>query len=280
MKPRLALSMMYFAFLGPLNSAHAAGWTQKDGEFYGKVWQRTLIGREIFISGRTTARLPQSYQDHQLNIYGEYGLTDDWTLTLSGTPLGIATYASDPVIYTGGATVGARYALAKGRLAAAVELQMGGRPGADRRASDIIEASVAGTTRDQMTEATPSIGTAHASLEVQGGFSTSLLWISGAAGLRAFTNSALKPALFANVQAGWSSDFGLGLDLRMSLYHSTGSIDVINIYGAEQTRYLGVGVGMSYWITDNFAMNAGVDGALFASANAATPSLMLGIAFR
>ncbi|MEL7370786.1 MAG: hypothetical protein AAFN74_17835 [Myxococcota bacterium] len=260
--------------------AFAGGWTQAKGAYYVKVWDRTLIGREVFVTERTTARLQDSFQDHQINVYAEYGLTEDFTLTLNGTGLGLAIFGDEQRLYSGGGALGLRYGLAKGNLPIAVEVQLGARPSSGSLATGSVEFNRSGAIETELFDAAPSVGTGHGSLELQGGFGLPFLWMAGSAGLRGFTNGQLKPAFYIKTQIGWISAFGLVLDLHMNWYHATGAIGPINVYGAAQTRYLGFGLGASYWLTEHIGINAGFDGVFFATANAATPALLLGMEFK
>ncbi len=53
-----------------------------------------------------------------------------------------------------------------------------------------------------------------------------------------------------------------------------------NISGVGQTRYLGFGFSASAWFVPELAVTAGVDGVFYASSNAATPSIILGLESR
>ncbi len=260
--------------------AFAGGWTQPEGAYYFKVWDRTLVGRRIFVTERTTARLPDAYQDHQLNVYGEYGVTDDLTLTLNSAAVGLAVVGDESRFYTGGAGIGARYRLTRSAISTSIEVQVGARPSSGTLASGTVSVQQGADIVLKSYEAEPSVGTAHGSLELQVGYSLPFLWLTATTGVRGFTNSRLNPAVYINSQIGWISNFALVIDLHFNWYHSTGDIGPINVFGAGQTRYLGVGLGASYWFTDHVAITAGLDGVLFATANAATPSLQIGLEFK
>ncbi len=278
---RLASILAFTAlFSSPPLSAEAGPWTQPKGEYYLKLWNRTLVGRQIFVSERTTARLPENYQDHQLNVFAEYGLSNDLTLTLLGSPVGFAGFGDERRFYSGGAAAGVRYQLTGGALKTAVEVQVGGRPDSGSLGSGMVEVQREDRIEMDEFDAVPSVGAAHGTLELSVGYGLPFFWWTASTGLRAFTNSQLKPAYYLNGQIGWISDFDLVLDVHVSWYYSAGDIGPINVYGAGQTRYLGLGLGASYWLTDHFAINAGFDGAFFATANAATPSFIVGVEFK
>ena len=280
MNARFALVAILLAMIAPARTASAGGWTQPEGAYYAKVWNRTLVGRRAFVTERTTARLPEPYQDHQLNIYGEYGITDEFTLTLNSTALGFATFGDESRVYSAGGALGLRYRMTEGAISSAVEVQAGLRPGSGLLGSGTVQVDRGGVVETDDFIAEPSVGTGYGSLDFQVGYGLSFFWLAATGGLRAFTNTELKPAFYINTQIGWITRIGLMLDLHFNWHHSTGSIDRINMYGAGQTRYLGFGLGASWWLTDHFAINAGLDGVFFATANAATPSVLLGVEFK
>ena len=194
--------------------------------------------------------------------------------------MGLARIGDNERVYSGGGGVGARYRLTRSRISTAVEVQVGLRPSSGVQESGIVEVTEGENVSLQAYEAEPSVGTAHGSFELQMGYSLSFFWLSATGGVRAFTNDRLEPAFYVNGQIGWITTFDLTFDLHFNWYHSSGTIGPLNVYGAGQTRYLGIGVGASYWMTDHVALHLGFDGVLFATANAATPALQIGVAFR
>ena len=70
------------------------------------------------------------------------------------------------------------------------------------------------------------------------------------------------------------------LDLHVPLKLAINDIDEGNLTGVYATTYIGAGLAVSYWFNDHVALNAGLDGALLAKANAGAPSLTLGIEFK
>ena len=105
-------------------------------------------------------------------------------------------------------------------------------------------------------------------------------WLTASVGLRGFSEDELDPVVFGFGQLGWQVADSMTLDFRLMLHEVLGDIDVINVSGAGQTRYLGIGLGYSYWFTDAVAVNVGFEGVAYAASNAATPSLLFGIESR
>lgn len=259
--------------MGVASEAHATGWTQPQGDFYLKVWNRSLIGDTVFGASGDNLRLTENFQDHQINVYGEYGLTDDLTLTLSSAPVGFASYAGANQAYFGGATAGARYQLYNGPVVLAASADFGVRPtSVDPLGTEVVNG--------ETVIITPVIGTVHGSVSFGAGIPLSFGWVSLATGARFFSNGDLKPAFYAGGQFGWDTTIGLIVDLHVNWYNALGDLPPVQGLGAGQTRYLGFGLGLSWWFLDNVAITAGFDGALFANANAATPALTLGFEFR
>jgi hypothetical protein len=256
----------------PMN-AHAGGWTQPQGEFYAKVWNRSILGDQAFTLDGSIAAVPESFQDHQLWAYLEYGLTDALSLVVSGSPLGLAKYGDEITVYGSGATLGVRAALLTGRFPLAVEVRGGARTSIDPLGS--------GTIAGSPFVIQPVVGSALFDVELQQGVALPAhLWLTASLGTRLFSNFDLSPAITGFLQFGWDPEFGLVLDLHANFFHSVDDIEVINVLGAGNTRYLGFGLGISYWFTDHFALFIGGEGVAYAESNAATPSLMVGFELR
>lgn len=258
----------------PFSLALAAGWTQPPERFYLKVWNRTLVGTRAFTAGGETAELPDAYQDHQVNLYGEYGLTERWTLTLSAMPFGFSAYDATRRAYFGGASLGARYQLFRGAWVAALGVDAGGRSSSG---DPLFRGPAEG---GEAVVIDPVVGSAYGSARLEAGYGLPFGWLSGHAGARFFTRADLDPALFGGAQLGWKVGAGFVVDLRVSGYFSFGDLRPINVLGGGQTRYLGFGLGASWWFVDRAAVTVSVGGVFLAAANAATPSLNFGFEFR
>lgn len=254
-------------------SALAAGWTQPREQFYLKVWNRTLVGSGVYTEGRDTVELPETYQDHQINLYGEYGLTDRLTLTLSATPFGFSAYDDRSRAYFGGGSVGVRYQLHRGSWVAAVAVDAGGRPSSGEPLSQ-------GLVEGELVLIEPVVGSVYGSGSFEVGYGLSFGWLSAHAGTRFFSNADLDPALFGGAQLGWNVGAGFVLDLHTFSYYSFGEFRPINVLGGGQTRYVGFGLGAAWWFTDRTAVSVSLGGVFVAVANAATPSINLGFEFR
>ena len=271
-RPKIFLFAVVVTAL-PCATASAAGWTQPPEHFYLKVWDRTLLGKKAFTEAKTQVELPEGYQDHQVGLYGEYGLMDRLTLTLSAIPFGFAAYDEERRPYFGGGALGLRYQLYRGSWVAAVAAEIGGRPSSG-------DPLFADTVEGEALVVSPVVGTIYGGGSLEVGYGYSFGWLSAQAGARFFSNGGLDPAFFARAQSGWILGAGFLLDLHVSWYHALGDFRPINVLGAGQTRYVGVGLGASWWFVDWMAVTVGFEGAPFAVANAATPSLAAGFEFR
>ncbi|MBK8011645.1 MAG: hypothetical protein IPK13_09850 [Deltaproteobacteria bacterium] len=261
--------------LGSTSSADAA-WTQARGRLYLKTWNRSIVGRAAYVRARDIQGTADVYQDHQLNIYGELGLTPDVTFVLQSVLVGFARYGGRSVGYFGGVRAGARFALADG-FPLALEVQLGAQPGAERLGMGKLSES------GQSYVITPSIGTAVGSAQLQAGHSwvstknEGSTWIVAALGTTVFSNGALSPAFIGSAKLGHGFASGLSLDVHLPWYHSVKVDPTVNVLGSGDTRYLGIGLGVSYRIVGALALNASADGVFYAWSNAATPSLSVGL---
>lgn len=252
--------------------AYAGGFTQSEGGYYVKAWTRSLIGNKAFDTAGDLVELPESFSDHALNVYGEYGLTNDVTLLMYVVPFGYSAYGDQSQLYAGTLSVGARHALWSGSQPLALEVRAGGRPavGDDPLAEGVL------ATGPYVVRAT--LPTLFFDTELQAAAALPYgLWLSAGAGARLHSRDGLSPALFSNLQLGWSSSFGLVLDLHAQAYFSVDRPDIIDVLGVGQTDYIGFGVGAAYWITDGFGVTLGIDSAALARANAGTAPIQLGV---
>jgi hypothetical protein len=254
-------------------AAEAGAWARPKGTGYAKIWDRSLIGKRAFIQGRETAELPSGYQDHQLGVYVEWGTTDDLTLVLSAVPFGVARYGGRTDPYIGGVVLAGRYQLARGPVAVSAELHAGGRP-------DQSDPTGLATVDGRAFIISPVVGTLLAGGALHLGTAFGWGWLTGHAGARFHSSEALEPALYAGAQLGWHAHRRLDLALHLNLWHALGDLEPIQVLGTGQTRYLGFGLGLTWWMTERVGLHAGLDGVLYAAANAATPSLLLGIELR
>jgi len=263
---RSAFALLVFA---NLPDAHAGAWTQPSGECYAKIWSAGLFGAAAFgIDDTTFDTAP--FKDVAINHYVECGVTPKWTVITSGEPLGWAQYDKESAFYTGRLGVGVRRGFLDGPFKLALEADWAhqGLVGEDELA--VGEAfSFQPVRRSHTARAGASIGTG-----------SSHWWITADAGFRYFSSTGLSHAIVGQLQVGWKPVPTWILDLHLPLHLQTRPIEINNISGAGNTNYLGLGLGVSWWFHESIAINAGVDGVIFARANAATPSIQFGIEFR
>lgn len=219
--------------------------------------------------------LPASYQDHQLRMFGTYQIQDRWTLVASATPVGILTFGASELEYIGGAEVGFRWAALPQPFELSLSLSAGARPGSGR-----INVDQGESLSEPRTLLEPIVGSAigAASILARYGFGWGWLLVSG--GGKIFSNARLDPALEAFAQLGFAPSESFFIDIRSSGRYAFGSLVPVNILGASQTRYVGLGLGLEWWTFPQFGLTAGADIGPFAESNAAALSFSLGAVFR
>ncbi|MBI5512955.1 MAG: hypothetical protein HY909_04260 [Deltaproteobacteria bacterium] len=264
------------AFLGLLSrggSALAGGWMQDPGAFYLKLWTRSLLGSNVFLASGQNVPAGAGYGDHALNFYTEVGLHRRWTLVAYGRPAGVAVFRGQTAFYTGDLNAGARFGLLQGTWNLALEGHLGGTPpvGGDNLGDPATPA----------VAYRPTVSTLAGDLELQLGRGVgSGGWLSGNAGLRAFTRSGLDPAVYGSAQFGWHFPVGFQFAVTVSTLQPLGAVTATNIPGTGQTRYVGLGVDLSWWFSPRWAVTVGAATVLMAQSNAATVPLSVGIEHR
>lgn len=254
--------------------AVGAGWTQPEGAAYAKLSYRGLFGSGAIDTKGETFDLPDAYSDQAINLYAELGLHDDLTLIVLSNPFGVAGSGDKSTTYVGRTAVGLRAGRAFGSTRLAIEARYGFAP-------DIGETSVAdGVAEGRTYRYVPTVQTQSYAGELQLGQPLSFGWLALSAGVRAFSREDLDPAIIGFGQLGWNMNDTMTLDLHLNVHEVIGDVEVINVAGAGQTRYLGVGFGYSWWFSKSVAFNAAFEGVAYAESNAATPSLNLGFEYR
>lgn len=257
----------------PVAQAQASAWTQPQGTGYLKVYARSLIGRHAYINGRTLVDLSRVYQDHQLNLYGQWGVTDECTAILQATPVGLAHFAGQTDAYVEGATAAMRYRLQLQPVVLSLQLHAGARPPLSRATGEV---EIEGRTY----ELRPVVGTLFGGGSVRAGRSFGDRWLTGSLGVRFHSAATLGTAFFAHLQGGWHATASVTLAAHLNWWHALGALEPVNVLGAGQTRYLGFGASATWWFTPSAGLYGGFDGVVYAYSNAATPSLLLGFEFR
>ncbi len=265
-----------------LNAPSAnAGWTQDEDEYYLKIWTRSMIGQIAYTADalRYGERIPR-YQDYQLNAYMEIGIHERVTWIGMMTPLAWASIQQRSTRYMGPTIVGTRVALRQGRTPIALEVHYGYAPNVGTEL--LFDQEVTG--RDDETRRItyqPAIENHRGELQLQIGHSYTAkrtpAWLSARLGVR--LNSAFEHALTGLVQLGFSRR--VEWDIHLTFYEPMfRSVAVTNVPGVGDTRYLGLGVGVVWMVTDHFGINASIDGVFYATSNAGTPALTLGFEHR
>lgn len=271
--PALLLPAALLLFALP---AHAGGWTQPAGQYYAKISSSTIVGSDLlgsnaFDTDGEVVELPESFLVTSLNVYAEYGILETLTAVVYGTPYGHASYGDESTDYVGLVAGGFRHGAALGDARLAVELHYGYSAGDDTSIG-------AGEAEGTPFVFVPALKYQQIDGELQLGYPLSFGWAAASAGYRHFIqeDDALDPALYGFAQLGYSGD-GYTLDFHLNFHHALGDVEITNVPGKGQTRYLGFGFGGTWWFTDSFGANAGFEGAAYAYSNAATPTLLLGV---
>lgn len=249
------------------STAAAGGWTQPDGAGYAKVWASGLFGSDAFgLDG--TGVGTQSYRLITLSAYGEYGITDDLTAVGIITPIGSAVYGDRSNTFVGSMLAGIRQRFVDGPVQIAVEVRAGGSPGIG--AKDLAA--------EDDFEFRPTVQTGQLDSEMQVGIGLPFGWFAASFGPR--WNSAIDNELIGFAQVGVGPFGGFVADLHTTFNEPLRELEVLNVSGAGNTRYLGYGVGLSWWATQTVGFHIGADGAVYAQSNAATAPLQVGVEFR
>lgn len=256
--------------LGMSQSAFAGGaWSQEKGEFYAKISNTTLIGNKAFdLEGEAVD--VGDFHLISLDYYAEVGLGRQWTIVSSGRPIGSARYDDRRGNYLGPLSIGLRRGFSLYGLQLGLEAAYG--------LQGINDRNLAPDDADFVFR--PTVPTQHGQLEFAVGKGLSWGWVTGSAGAKVFSNESISPVILANVQAGYHITSKLSLDARVGLNQHTGDLEELNVTGAGETNYLGIGLGLSYWLSERVGLTVGAEGVAFAQSNASTPSLTVGVELR
>ncbi len=266
---RRALAILAVSLLYPA-TAHAMAWTQPAGKGYAKMWLRGIFGNHAFKADGSIVPVA-GYQDVSVRYYVELGLTDKLTAVTWGTPAGWSRYDHTNLGYVGPLAVGLRRGFFDGRFRMAVEAQYGYTP-------DIGEENIAklGTGVSYL----PQVRTQFAVGELQAGYSFDWGWAVASGGLRWNSRVGVDSVAQGFVQVGWQLTETVSANVHAVAYEPFGPVEDTNVAGTGQTRYVGVGLAASWWVSPGWGLSAGVEGAPYAQSNAATPSFTLGVESR
>lgn len=252
--------------------AFAGGWTQAEGASYAKIWGTGVYGAAAYgLDGELIET--EAFSMTMLSAYGEYGLRPDLTLVAAIQPIGVASFGERRRAYSGRMLAGFRQRLMSNPLQFAVEARLGGAPGfgGDRDMAPQDEAVVfRPTERSYFVEWDLQVGVPIGSIG----------WFTAGFGPRWASSPDLDPVIQGTAQVGFGPFSGFVFDAHFGLNHTFGAPEVVNVTGATDTRYLGFGLGVSWWLTKSFGISLAGDGAFYAVSNAAAPALQLGVEFR
>lgn len=276
----LGLSLLVLAPFVAAPTARATAWTQAEGRCYLKVWARAMFGSGAYQSTglRDDRQGIVDYQDVQAALYAECGLHPQLTVLAFGTPIAYANAGRDTAYM--------------GPLGAGLRLDPVGDGGPWRFALQ-ASYSYAPPVGDQVlfeeAGASPRVfyrpalenHAGELTLQLGRGFAISddvSGWFVSYAGARLNSGEGMDAAIVASLQVGMTFWGWLTAELHLPFYEPFGQpIDETNIAGVGQTRYLGFGLGLGFRVIEQLAIHVGIDGVFYASSNAATPAIMLGV---
>ena len=250
----------------------AGGWTQPEGGHFAKAGVRVLPGSTFFDgNGVTTSIRSAPYVDLSLDLYGEYGVSDEWTLVGEGTPFGFATVDGNGAPCAGLLQAGLRRRLAHGRHNVSLQVDAGITP--PLGTADLFDASpvVAGRPYAYI----PTQAGAQADVRLGYGLGMRSLWLGGQLGVGAFTHPDIAPAVSGHAQIGVQLPQNNRLACTLPFrWHTSGFAN--NVSGSGQSDYVGfnlafdVSFGRSGW-----GAGVGGAGAFYATANEASPATVV-----
>lgn len=252
------LHVLVVVFAVSIPAVASAGWTQEEGDGYLKVWNAWLFGDHAFDTTGELVKVEPFTITH-FNLYGEYGLNDDWTVVGHGRPAGWASYGDDSTFFVGMLELGIRRALWTGPISVAMEARAG---------AAVPSGTYNLAAADEDVDFIPSVTQGRTSLELQVGYSFGPAWVRGGAGTRLDLTEEINPVAFASLQAGAMITDHLSGSVHLAWNRPFREVSRTNITGEGQTDYLGFGVSVGWWFTPDWAVSLGADGAFYARSNA------------
>jgi hypothetical protein len=166
---------------------------------------------------------------------------------------------------------GVRRAILTGDVRLAVEGRYGFAPGV----GDKVVGQ--GVVEGQPYVYRPALLNHQGELELQVGWGWGGGWLSGSAGAQASSAEGVDPAVIGSFQVGVKAWDAFVFDMQLWLREPLGDVTDTNVAGVGQTRYLGVGLGASWWFTQAWGVRLGLEGVFYAESNAAAAPLTLAI---
>lgn len=261
-------------------AAVAGGWTQAEGGLYAKLTGRVVSGDSGYLHDGTGEALGGELLDSQVQLYAEYGATEDLTLVCALVPHGYATFEEEREGVSGGRThyvgplgVGARYGLVTdGPVRVAVEGGYAWQPPVGDGA--LARGEAPGFRYE------PTVSGHRVNGELQAGVGLPWgSWASLSGGWTQLVADGVDPAFTGFGQVGVSR-WGVALEAHVTAHLPVGDVTADDVAGTRQTRYVGRGFSVSYWFVESFALHLGVDGVFFAESNLRAAPYLFGVEHR
>ena len=257
-----------------LTQTALAGWTQPQGAHYAKVGVRGIVGnRAMLAEGITIATVDQEVeveplQDWALQLYGEYGISDDWTGVIQASPVGFSRYGDRSTVYTGQLKLGIRHGLMTGTHNLAVQVDVGYTPPLGQ------EDLSAGSLLPELVFV-PIESHVEAGGQLQYGAGFGHNWVSLAAG--AAWLSTLDPIAMGGFSLGRTfPKRGNRLDLHIPFRIPFAPLrEPANFAGTGDTRYIGIGIGYTFTFGDGWGVQTSGEAVLVGAANIGAPTIPL-----
>lgn len=260
----------FVLFFGILffHSTAFSQWTQAPGEYYAKAQLGAIVGENAFALDGEIVPV-KSFAFYSLSFYGELGIEEYTTLSLS-TGIGHANYDDENTVYLNPVIMGVTNQL---YLAENVALSTLVRGGFDAGVND---SDLSSNPVIEFRTATELAYIGEGLLQLGLNFDRFFSSLSGGARY----HSAYGVDILGNLSLGYSFDSGLVPILSLSYNHAIDKPTIVNIAGRGPTRYIGLGLGLGWWMSDHLGFNAEIFTAPFAISNAGAPVFGLGLQFR
>lgn len=262
---------MLLAFIG---LAQAGGWTQPDGGHYVKAGVRAIPGQDFFPNaGDGTAIAPAPFLDLAVELYGEYGLTRDWSLVGQLIPIGYARLDGRDSAYMGVFQVGVRRALVRGRHNLSLQVDAGYTPPLGE--IDLFDEAPTGDD-GLVYRYLPAQSGAQGDVLLGYGVGIGRVYIAVQAGAVAFTNSDIAPAAIGYATVGLRTQKNNRWSLTVPFRQHVGGGPDTNLAGSGQTDFVGLRIEYTLTFGDSgWGLSTGLVAAPFASGNEAAITLPL-----
>lgn len=270
----VGLSVLLFS----QNLAAQSAWNLKENSWYTQL-NYTRIGpySDLFINGNETAKIPREIEDNTIQFYGEYGINDKTTISLS-LPI--------KLIKTGAQTMQADPGIDAGNVSSLGNIGFGIKRNLYNKGM-VISAGLAVEANTSTYDSSSGIRTGYDAWTITPavffgkGFNN--FFIQGSLGAGYRTNN-YSQFFRGSAEAGYKFMGRLWaifyLDYKASFYNGTIRLPENNLISSlyvDNQEYTGYGLKAIYELHDQFGITAGFGGAFTANAEARKAALNFGV---